>query len=212
MYRHSSKRLHYILFFKPYGVLCQFTKEPNSDKTTLADYGHFPKDVYPAGRLDADSEGLVFLTNDGRLKHLLIEPAYKHPRTYFVQVEGVPATDALERLAKGVIIDKKKTLPAKIELIKNEPYIPPRPVPVRFRKSVPTSWLSITLYEGRNRQVRKMTAVVGFPTLRLVRVSIGNLLLEGLSPGKQRALSDKEIEDLKKIIAPISKDRKTSGL
>src|ERR1041385_2582842 len=138
---------HYILFFKPYDVLCQFSHEPDRERKTLADYGPFPKNVYPVGRLDADSEGLVLLTDDKQLKHFLLEPRYRHPRTYLVQVERVPTEVDLECLRKGVVIEHRKTLPAEVELLNHEPKIPPRTVPIRFRKNIPTSWLTITLYE-----------------------------------------------------------------
>lgn len=143
-----------------------------------------------------DSEGLVLLTNDGRLKYRLLEPRFEHPRTYLVQVERIPTPDALERLRNGVIIEGRKTKPAVVRLLSEEPEIFPRPVPIRFRKNVPTAWLEITLREGRNRQVRKMTAAVGHPTLRLIRIGIGNLRLGNLQPGSKRELTVKEIQGL----------------
>src|SRR5713101_7418090 len=173
-----AARYRYFLFNKPYGVLCQFTDKDG--RATLADFGKFPKDVYPAGRLDFDSEGLVLLTNDGILKHTLLDPKFQHPRTYLVQVERVPSEEALEELRRGVVIERKRTLPAEVTILDNEPQISPRLVPIRNRKNVPTAWLQITLGEGRNRQVRKMTAAVGHPALRLVRIAICNLTLEGL--------------------------------
>jgi 23S rRNA pseudouridine2457 synthase len=183
-----------ILFYKPYGVLSQFTR--GGEWKTLADFGPFPDNVYPAGRLDADSEGLLVLTDDNRIKRRFMEPGYRHPRTYVAQVERVPESAALERLRHGVIIEGKKTRDAGVTLLSGEPDIPPRPVPIRFRKTVPTAWLELTLTEGRNRQVRKMTAAVGHPTLRLVRTRIGDMSLEGLSPGKWKKLQDEEVRGL----------------
>jgi 23S rRNA pseudouridine2457 synthase len=190
----SAKKLAYFLLFKPYGVLCQFTDE--SGRKTLKDLGPFPNDIYPVGRLDTDSEGLLLLTNDSQTKHLLLEPRFGHPRTYLVQVERVPTERALEKLRTGVIIEGRKTKQAAVALLSEEPQVPPRDVPIRFRKNVPTAWLQLTLTEGRNRQVRKMTASVGHPTLRLIRTAIGPLNLSGLEPGEHRALSAKEIQSL----------------
>ncbi len=184
----------YILFNKPYGVLTQFSREAGHQ--SLADFGPFPRDVYPAGRLDADSEGLVLLTNDNQLKKLLTEPRFNHPRTYSVQVERIPDERALQQLRDGVVIEGRKTRPAEVRMLREEPSLPPRPVPIRYRKNVPTSWIELTLREGRNRQVRKMTAKVGHPTLRLVRTRIGKLTLEGLQPGKWRELKQEEIKAL----------------
>ena len=190
------KVLYYILLNKPYGTLCQFSG--SADRETLAWYGPFPKDVYPAGRLDADSEGLILLTNDGRLKHLLLDPKFRHPRTYLVQVEGSPSPEALARLNHGVMLEGRKTLPADVRFLSAEPVLAPRSTPIRYRKNVPVTWIQITLREGRNRQVRKMTAAVGHPTLRLVRIRIGRLEIGGLRPGEHRALSQREIEKLRK--------------
>ncbi len=183
-----------ILFYKPYGVLTQFTHEAGHQ--SLADFGPFPTDVYPAGRLDADSEGLLVLTNDNRLKQLLTEPRFNHPRTYAVQVERIPDEQALQQLRKGVMIEGRKTMPAEVRLLAAEPELPPRPVPIRFRKNVPTAWIEITLREGKNRQVRKMTAKVGHPTLRLVRTKIGLLTLNGLDAGAWRVLKPEEVKGL----------------
>lgn len=191
------REYRYILFNKPYGVLCQFTDA--GGRKTLSDFGPFPRDVYAVGRIDMDSEGLVLLTNDGPLEHKLLDPVYAHPRTYLAQVEGVAAEEALERLRQGIVIEGRKTKPADVRLLSEEPNIPPRPVPIRYRKNVPTSWLEIVLREGRNRQVRKMTAAVGFPTLRLVRIGIGNLSLGNLEPGKQREVSEQELEELHEL-------------
>ncbi len=185
-----------ILFFKPYGVLSQFTRE--TGKQSLADFGPFPPDVYPVGRLDADSEGLLLLTNDKTLKHRLTSPQYSHTKTYLVQIERIPDETALEKLRKGVTIQEKKTRPAGVKLLENEPKLLERSVPVRFRKSVPTAWLEITLTEGRNRQIRHMTAAVGHPTLRIVRIRIGALDLGSLGPGKNRRLTEEEIEKLQR--------------
>lgn len=195
MKRKQPQRFHYILFHKPYGVLSQFTSEHGHQ--SLKDFGPFPPDVYPVGRLDADSEGLLLLTNDNAAKHRMTDPRFEHERTYLVQVERVPSDEVLERLRHGVVIEGKKTRPAEVKLLEAEPDIPPRTVPIRFRKNVPTAWLEITLREGRNRQVRKMTATVGHPTLRLVRLRIGKLALADLVPGKSRALSANEIAAVK---------------
>jgi 23S rRNA pseudouridine2457 synthase len=181
----------YIIFYKPYGVLSQFTDI--SGRKTLSDFGPFPKDVYPVGRLDADSEGLLLLTNDNKAKHQLLEPRQGHTRTYLVQVERIPTTQALLKLRSGVMIEGKKTKEAAVHALEGERELPPREVPIRFRKNVQTSWLEITLTEGRNRQVRKMTASVGHPTLRLVRVSQGPLILAGLKPGEHRELTETEV-------------------
>jgi 23S rRNA pseudouridine2457 synthase len=159
----------YIIFYKPYGVLCQFTQD-TPDRSTLKDYIDIP-DVYPVGRLDWDSEGLLFLTSHGQLQHRLSDPRFGHERTYWVQVERIPDEAALNQLEKGVTIQNYRTRPAKVVLLPVEPDLPERNPPIRFRKNVPTAWLEMTLTEGKNRQVRRMTASVGFPTLRLVRVS-----------------------------------------
>ncbi len=195
----DSGVLKYIVFNKPYGVICQFS--PSGDKTTLAAFGPFPKDMYPAGRLDSDSEGLLLLTNDGSLQHRLLEPKYRHPRTYLAQVERMPGESALHRLREGVIIEGHRTLPAEVELLGQEPQLWERTVPIRYRKHVPTAWLSITLVEGRNRQVRRMTAAVGHPTLRLVRIAIGPLRLGLLKPGESREMDAREVRQLKEFAA-----------
>jgi 23S rRNA pseudouridine2457 synthase len=187
--------LRYLLFFKPYGVLSQFTDE--SGKQTLKDYISVP-DVYPVGRLDWDSEGLMLLTDDGRLQHRLSDPQYGHPRTYWVQVEKIPDEIALDRLATGVEVQNYQTKPARVKLLATEPLLPPRNPPIRDRQHIPTAWLELTLTEGKNRQVRRMTAAVGFPTLRLVRVSIGLLSLNGLSLGSWRDLTSAEVKALKR--------------
>lgn len=173
-----------IAFNKPFGVLCQFTDRSQPPRPTLAGFG-LPPDVYAAGRLDHDSEGLLLLTDDGGLAHRLTDPRHKQPKTYWVQVEGDPAEDALRALRGGVELNDGRTLPAKIERL-DPPSLWPRDPPVRFRKTVPDAWLAITIHEGRNRQVRRMTAAVGLPTLRLVRVAIGPHRLDVLQPGQWR--------------------------
>lgn len=170
---------------KPFGVLCQFTDE--AGRRTLADFVT-QKGVYAAGRLDHDSEGLLLLTDDGQLQHRLADPKHKLPKTYVVMVEGTPTDEALEKLRRGVVLNDGPTLPAGVELIDEPEWLWPRDPPVRFRKTVPDAWLRITLREGRNRQVRRMTAAVGLPTLRLIRESIGSYRLEGLAPGDTRII------------------------
>ena len=174
-----------ILFNKPYGVLCQFTDERTGPpRPTLADYIDRPG-FYPAGRLDLDSEGLLLLTDDGRLQSRIADPRFKMPKTYLVQVEGEPDEAALTALRRGVRLKDGMTLPAQAERIA-PPDLWPRDPPVRFRKTVPDSWLRLTIHEGRNRQVRRMTAAVGYPTLRLVRWRIGDWTVEGVEPGEWR--------------------------
>ena len=185
----------YLLFYKPYNVLCQFTDNRNpcsKQRLTLKHYISVPS-VYPVGRLDRDSEGLLLLTNHGALQHRLSQPKFRHPRTYWVQVERIPDAAALKQLRQGVIIQGYCTRPAQVKQLLQEPTLPPRDPPIRFRKTVPTTWLEISLTEGRNRQIRRMTAKVGFPTLRLVRVAIAHLKLYGLSPGQWRELNPSEI-------------------
>ena len=174
-----------ILFNKPYGVLSQFTdRGSDGARATLSDYINIPG-VYPAGRLDRDSEGLLLLTDDGRLQARISEPKYKMPKVYLVQVECDIGEDALAQLRKGVRLKDGVTMPADVERI-DQPDLWPRDPPVRFRKSVPDCWIKLMIREGRNRQVRRMTAAVGFPTLRLVRWSIGNWDLAGLDVGSWR--------------------------
>jgi 23S rRNA pseudouridine2457 synthase len=190
----------YLLFHKPYDVLSQFTDEKSATvRQTLKDFIPVPN-VYPVGRLDRDSEGLMLLTNNGRLQHILTDPRFHHPRTYWVQVERIPDQDALQQLRQGVVIQGDRTRPAQVQLLTEEPDLPSREPPIRYRKSVPTAWLEMTLTEGRNRQVRRMTAAVGFPTLRLVRVAIGSLRLEGLAPGAWRDLTQSERQALNKFL------------
>lgn len=180
----------YVIFYKPYDVLSQFT-DSQGDRANLKDFIPIP-DIYPVGRLDRDSEGLLLLTNHGQLQHRLSSPHYGHPRTYWVQVERLPDDTAIAQLSQGVIIQGQRTRPAQVTRLVGEPELPPRVPPIRYRKSVPTCWLELVLTEGRNRQVRRMTAAVGHPTLRLVRWAIGGLTLAGLSPGEWRSLSPTE--------------------
>lgn len=189
-----TNHYRYIIFHKPYGVLSQFTQE-SPKHSTLKDYIDVP-DVYPVGRLDWDSEGLLLLTNDGQLQHRLAHPQFGHERTYWVQVERIPDADAINKLQTGVAIQDYRTLPAKVRLLSQEPLVCDRNPPIRFRKNVPTAWLEMTLTEGKNRQVRRMTAAVGFPTLRLIRVSIVHLQLDGLQPGQWRDLTPSELKSL----------------
>jgi len=224
-----SQPYRYILFYKPYNVLCQFTEEGDRgegrgqkaegkrqdttltselanthvasppQRQTLKDYIPIPA-VYPVGRLDQDSEGLMLLTNDGDFQHRLSHPKFQHPRTYWVQVERIPDEAALEQLRLGVTIQGYRTRLAEVRLLESEPDLPPRDPPIRFRKNVPTAWLELTLTEGRNRQVRRMTASVGFPTLRLVRVGIVDLRLGNLEPGQWRDLLPAELERVQKVL------------
>jgi 23S rRNA pseudouridine2457 synthase len=183
-------RARIVLLNKPYGYLSQFTSEggkPGLSKFSL------PAGVYPAGRLDHDSEGLLLLTDDGGIAHRLTDPKHGHPRTYWVQVERVPDAAALAKLTRGVELADGRTLPARVRLLEPAPDLPPRDPPIRVRANVPDCWLELTLTEGRNRQVRRMTAAVGHPTLRLVRCSIGRLTLKDLEPGRWRWVDPKEI-------------------
>ncbi|TBW59135.1 pseudouridine synthase [Marinobacter halodurans] len=174
-----------ILLNKPFNVLCQFTD--NEGRSTLADFVG-QSSVYPAGRLDYDSEGLVLLTDDGQLQHRIASPRQKMPKTYWVQVDGEIDDAALERLEKGVDLKDGPTRPATARHL-GEPEIWPRHPPVRYRANVPTSWIELTITEGRNRQVRRMTAAVGFPTLRLIRRAVGDWSIDNLAPGESRSLS-----------------------
>lgn len=190
----SDQPYEYLLFYKPYDVLSQFT-DNQRDRATLKDFMTVP-DVYPVGRLDRDSEGLLLLTNHGQLQHRLSNPKYGHPRTYWVQVERLPSQAAIAQLCQGVTIQGHLTLPAQVKQLTSEPDLPPRNPPIRYRKSVSTCWLEMVLREGRNRQVRRMTAAIGHPTLRLVRVAIGSLGLDGLAPGQWRSLTPIEQSQL----------------
>lgn len=174
-----------VLFHKPYGIVSQFS--PLGRHRTLSDFG-LPKGVYPCGRLDHDSEGLLVLTGDGALQHRLSDPKFGHPRTYLVQVERVPDRDALASLAAGPRLTDGPTRPCRVQLLSEEPTLPARRPPIRYRKNVPTAWLQLTLTEGRNRQVRRMTAAVGHPTLRLLRISSGPFRLGDLQPGRWRSV------------------------
>lgn len=189
-------RWTYLVFYKPYGVLSQFTDQNPDPRRTLKHYIDIP-DVYTVGRLDKDSEGLMLLTNHGWMQNRICDPKFEHPRTYWAQVERIPTRDSIANLQTGVIIKGYRTKPARVTLLNQEPELPPRQPPIRFRKNVPTAWLELTLTEGKNRQVRRMTAAVGFPTLRLVRAKIGPLQLEGLQPGEWRYLTQPEHQALK---------------
>ena len=180
-----------LAFHKPYGVLSQFTPEPGSRWRTLAEF-RLPTDVYAIGRLDADSEGLLLLTDEPGLNSRLLDPERQHPREYWAQVERVPARDAIARLERGIDLGDFKTLPCRARLLDPAPAISPRDPPIRYRKNVLDSWVALTLVEGKNRQVRRMTAAVGHPTLRLVRVRVGEFELDGLQLGKWRELTAKE--------------------
>ena len=182
-----------IAFNKPYGVLPCFT-DPNG-RPTLADYIDLPG-VYAAGRLDLDSEGLLLLTSDGTLAHHITDPQHNLPKLYLAQIERIPSEQALEQLREGVVLNGKETRPAEVRLLLDDPQLPDRPVPIRFRKHVPTAWVEITLREGLNRQVRRITAAVGHPTLRLVRVAIGPVLLGDLQSGTWRDLTSREISQI----------------
>lgn len=184
-----------LAFYKPYDVLSAFTDRDGG--RTLAEFIDVPG-VYPMGRLDKDSEGLLLLSDDGALAHLVTHPRHHLPKVYLAQVECIPDEDALERLRTGVEIKGRVTRPARAELLAEDPGFPPRSTPIRYRKNVPTAWVRITLWEGRNRQVRRMTAAVGHPTLRLVRVAIGPIKLEPLREGEWRVLTGAEVAALRK--------------
>ncbi|MEM9217191.1 MAG: pseudouridine synthase [Cyanobacteria bacterium P01_F01_bin.150] len=189
----------YLLFYKPYGVLTQFTDERHAGekRPTLKDFVSVPN-IYSVGRLDRDSEGLLLLTDDGPLQHRLSDPKFYQPKTYWAQVERIPTDRELEPLRQGVMIKKQRTRPAIATLLSQEPNLPPRNPPIRYRKNVPTAWLEMIITEGRNRQVRRMTSAIGFPTLRLVRFAIGDLTIDGLQPGKWRDLTMAEVRTLRK--------------
>ena len=185
-----------LAFYKPYGVLSCFTD--SEGRSTLADFIQVPG-VYSAGRLDYDTEGLLVLTADGALAHCITDPRHKLPKVYLVQVERVPDDAALALLRQGVLLKGRRTKPAEVEVLSDAPDLPPRPVPIRFRKSVPTAWLQVTLQEGQNRQVRRMTAAAGHPALRLVRVAVGPVTLGDLQPGQWRELKGAEVAGLRKL-------------
>ena len=179
-----------IAFHKPYGVLSQFTPDGSANRT-LAGFG-FPKNVYPIGRLDADSEGLLLLSDEPEWNERLLHPRHAHKREYWVQVERIPTPKALKKMERGVSIQGRKTLPCHARILEPQPKIPPRNPPIRFRKNVPDCWIGLELIEGKNRQVRRMTAAIGHPTLRLLRVRIGNFRLGDLPVGQWRVLTAKE--------------------
>ncbi|MBN8639740.1 MAG: pseudouridine synthase [Anaerolineae bacterium] len=185
-------------FWKPYNVLTKFTDADG--RPTLADYIDVAN-IYAAGRLDMDSEGLLLLTDSGALQHRLSDPRFEHPKTYWAQVERIPDETALQRLRRGVELSEGgklwRTKPAQARLIE-PPDIPERPVPIRYRAHIPTAWLELTISEGKNRQVRRMTAAVGYPTLRLVRWAIGSITLAGLQPGQYQPLTKSEIEQIRR--------------
>lgn len=185
-----------LAFHKPFGVITQFTPHPRY--RSLAEFG-FPEHVYPIGRLDADSEGLLLLTDDGVIAHRLLEPRYRHKRTYWVQVEGVPNASALRQLGMGIVLDGIRTQPA-TAMIMPPPDYPERSKPIRFRKTVPTTWIQLTLTEGRNRQVRRMTAAIGHPTLRLVRSRILSIDVGSVPMGTWRKLNRAEVERLRSAL------------
>jgi 23S rRNA pseudouridine2457 synthase len=177
-----------VLFNKPFNILCQFTDRSTPPRRTLAEFG-LPPNVYPAGRLDYDSEGLLLLTDEGALAHRVTDPRYKQPKTYLVQVEGVPDDAILQRLRDGVTLNDGPTLPAEARMLARAPeWLWPRDPPVRFRKTVPDAWIELTIHEGRNRQVRRMSAAAGLPTLRLLRIRVGEHLLGELAPGAHRII------------------------
>jgi 23S rRNA pseudouridine2457 synthase len=181
-----------ILFNKPYGVICQFS--PSEGKPTLKDYIDVP-DVYPAGRLDTDSEGLLLLTDDGALQKKITEPRHKMPKIYWAEVEGVPTETALAQLRHGLDLGDFTTAPARARILAAPPTLWPRTPPVRFRKNIPSHWLEIAIREGKNRQVRRMTAKVGLPTLRLVRIAIGTWRLDGQLPGTWRIIDPEKAKN-----------------
>ena len=189
--RGMKRRPRTIAFNKPYGVLPCFT-DPEG-RPTLADYVKI-SDVYAAGRLDQDSEGLMLLTSDGKLAHKITDPRHRLSKVYLAQVERMPSSEALEQLRNGVVLSGRRTRPARVHVLPEEPKLPERSVPIRFRKSVPTAWLEITLREGLNRQVRRMTAAVGHPTLRLVRIAIGPVTLGDLKSGEWREVTQAETQ------------------
>ena len=197
MFFHSTVKMEYYLIYKPYQVLSQFTS--SDGKLCLKDILNVPKDVYPVGRLDYDSEGLLLLTNDTSINHQLLHPKFAHARTYWVQVDGLITNDAIETLSKGVTIsvDGKtyETKKAVLKILSDSLLVPERNPPIRVRKSIPTSWISIQLTEGKNRQVRKMFASVGFPVVRLIRSQIGQFSIAQMQPSDCLSLSFEEVQN-----------------
>lgn len=189
----TTRKPRTIIFNKPYDVLPCFT-DPEG-RPTLADYIDVAG-VYAAGRLDRDSEGLMILTSDGALAHRITDPTHKLPKVYWAQVERLPTEESLDQLRRGVVLSGKRTRPAEVRVLEEEPALPERPIPIRLRKTVPTAWLEITLHEGMHRQVRRMTAAIGHPTLRLVRVAIGAMRLLKLQTGQWRTVTTEEIDRL----------------
>jgi 23S rRNA pseudouridine2457 synthase len=189
-----------IAFHKPYGVLSQFSSD-GSRYRTLAEFD-FPKSVYPIGRLDADSEGLLLLSDEPELNQRLLHPRHAHEREYWAQVERVPTEDALRRLARGVVVQGRKSLPCRVWLLDPQPELSPRNPSIRFRRSVPTHWIGLELVEGKNRQVRRMTAAIGHPTLRLIRVRIGRYELNDLVAGRWKLLSVAERRSVLNQLSP----------
>ncbi len=190
----TSKPSILIAFHKPYNCLSQFTRE-TADHITLADYlTGIDRDVYPIGRLDRDSEGLLLLTNDGKISHRILDPKHKFPKTYWAQVEGIPTDAAIKQLSTGVEIRIKKkahhTRPCLAKVI-SAPKVEARNPPIRYRENIPTTWIELSITEGKNRQVRRMCAAVGYPVLRLIRVSIGDIKLEGIAHGKWKHITIK---------------------
>ncbi len=179
-----------IAFNKPFGVLSQFTDDGSSNRT-LSEF-NFPKQVYPLGRLDADSEGLLLFSDEPKLNEKLLHPRHAHERIYWAQVEGLPSDTSLKKLEQGVSIQGRKTLPCRAKILDPQPDVPPRIPPIRFRKSIPDCWIELQLIEGKNRQVRRMTAAIGHPTLRLLRVQIGALQLGNLKSGTWKLLNPDE--------------------
>src|ERR1700685_1784934 len=183
-----------IAFNKPFGALSQFTGD-GSPNRALAEF-NFPKNVYPIGRLDADSEGLLLLSDETARNERLLHPRHAHEREYWAQVEKIPSPENLKQLSSGILIQGRKTLPCRAWILEPQPKIPPRVPPIRFRKSVPDCWIGLELIEGKNRQVRRMTAAIGHPTLRLLRVRIGNFWLGDLEAGKWKTLSPEECKEV----------------
>jgi 23S rRNA pseudouridine2457 synthase len=197
-----------IAFNKPYGVLSQFTTD-GSDKKALSSF-RFPKNVYPIGRLDSDSEGLLLLSDEPALNERLLHPRHAHEREYWVEVERIPTSEDLRLLEKGVVVQGHRTLPCRARMLEPQPQLPPRQPPIRFRKNVPTCWITLELIEGKNRQVRRMTATIGYPTLRLVRVRIGEYRLGSLEPGAWKILEPEERQRVLASSKPVFQPENSS--